>query len=155
MSTTLAAQSGVAAPKRRAPAKRRRKALPWTRLSDAELLNLRFCDLKLTVEGSSLRRRISRLYVELEERGIHFRPHVWLSEEWFSPDGVPGIAVPFYLAHPRLEQLEHNRLRLPGKGGIESVSEAAARIQYDGRLAGGAGRLGGLVNCLAAAREEK
>ena len=30
---------------------------------------------------------------------------MWLSEEWFSPDGVPGIAVPFYLAHPRLERL--------------------------------------------------
>src|SRR5580698_3714350 len=111
MSTTLAAQSGVATPRRRATAKRRRKALPWTRLSDAELLNLRFCDLKLTVEGSSLRRRIARLYVELEERGIHFRPHVWLSEEWFSPDGVPGIAVPFYLAHPRLEQLERRIMR--------------------------------------------
>jgi hypothetical protein len=111
MSTTPAAQSGVATSKRRTPAKRRRKALPWTRLSDEELLKLRFCDLKLTVEGSSLRRRIARLYVELEERGIHFRPHVWLSEEWFSPDGVPGIAVPFYLAHPRLEQLERRIMR--------------------------------------------
>jgi hypothetical protein len=85
--------------------------LPWTRLSDEELLKLRFCDLKLTIEGSSLRRRIARLYVELEKRGIHFRPHVWLSEEWFSPDGVPGIAVPFYLAHPRLEQLERRIMR--------------------------------------------
>ena len=39
------------------------------------------------------------------------RPHVWLSEEWFSPDGVPGIAVPFYLAHPRLEKLERHIMR--------------------------------------------
>ena len=31
---------------------------------------------------------------------------MWLAEEWFSPDGVPGIAVPFYLAHPRLTRLE-------------------------------------------------
>jgi hypothetical protein len=36
---------------------------------------------------------------------------VWLSEEWFSPDGVPGIAVPFYLAHPRLEKLERHIMR--------------------------------------------
>src|SRR3984957_21323281 len=105
MSTPPAVLSGVATPRKRATANRRRKALPWTRLSDEELLNLRFCDLKLSVESSSLRRRIARLYVELEERGIHFRPHVWLSEEWFSPDDVPGIAVPFYLAHPRLEPL--------------------------------------------------
>jgi hypothetical protein len=42
MSTTPAAQSGVATPRRRATANRRRKALPWTRLSDEELLKLRF-----------------------------------------------------------------------------------------------------------------
>src|SRR5689334_15629217 len=86
----------------RKPARR----LPWTRLSDEKLLELRFCDLKLSLERSPLARRVKRLYAELENRGIHFKPHVWLSEEWFSPDGVPGIAVPFYLAHPRLERLE-------------------------------------------------
>ena len=54
---------------------------------------------------------MQRLYSELDERGIRFRPHVWLSEEWFSPDGVPGIAVPFYLAHPRLMRLERKMTR--------------------------------------------
>ena len=111
MSTTLAAQNGAAAIRPRAAIKRRRKALPWARLSDEELLKLRFCDLKLTLERSPLRRQIARLYEELEQRGIHVRPHVWLSEEWFSPDGVPGIAVPFYLAHPRLERLERRIMR--------------------------------------------
>ena len=56
-------------------------------------------------------RRVRRLYRELDKRQIKFRPHVWLSEEWFSPDGVPGIAVPFYLAHPRLERLERRMMR--------------------------------------------
>jgi hypothetical protein len=91
--------------------KRRRASLPWTRLSDEELLSLRFCDLQLTLDRSPLQRRIRRLYAELESRGIHFKPHVWLSEEWFSPDGVPGIALPFYLAHPRLERLERRIMR--------------------------------------------
>ncbi|MFL6602065.1 MAG: putative zinc-binding metallopeptidase [Steroidobacteraceae bacterium] len=106
-----------AAPSRGASARRplhagkRRKALPWTRLSDEELLALRFCDLKLSIERSPLKRRVDRLYSELEGRGIQVRPHVWLSEEWFSPDGVPGIAVPFYLAHPRLEKLERHIMR--------------------------------------------
>jgi hypothetical protein len=54
---------------------------------------------------------VDRLYTELEDRGVTVRPHVWLSEEWFSPDGVPGIAVPFYLAHPRLEKLERHIMR--------------------------------------------
>jgi hypothetical protein len=109
--STPAARSGVATTKRRATLKRRRKALPWTRLSDEELLKLRFCDLKLSIDRSALRRQVERLYAELENRGIHFRPHVWLSEEWFSPDGVPGIAIPFYLAHPRLERLERRIMR--------------------------------------------
>ena len=80
-------------------------------MSDEELLSLRFCDLGLSIERSSLQRRVERLYSELEGRGIRVRPHVWLSEEWFSPDGVPGIAVPFYLAHPRLEKLERRIMR--------------------------------------------
>ena len=94
-----------------ATSQRRRKALHWTRLSDEELLSLRFCDLKLVVERSPLKRHVERLYSELESRGLNFRPHVWLSQEWFSPDGVPGIAVPFYLAHPRLERLERRIMR--------------------------------------------
>jgi len=95
-----------------APASRRRRAAPaWTRLSDEDLLKLRFCDLKLSLKRSPLASQVKRLYEELESRGIRFRPHVWLAEEWFSPDGVPGIAMPFYLAHPRLERLERRIMR--------------------------------------------
>ena len=85
------------------PAPRRRT---WTRLSDASLLQWRICDLGLKIEGSELEDRIAQLYTELELRGIRFRPHFWLSSEWFCPDGVPGVAIPFYLAHPRLKRLE-------------------------------------------------
>jgi Putative zinc-binding metallo-peptidase len=92
-------------------AARARKAFPWAHMADEELLALRFCDLKLSIDRSPLKRSVERLYSELESRGIGVRPHVWLSEEWFSPDGVPGIAVPFYLAHPRLEQLERHIMR--------------------------------------------
>jgi hypothetical protein len=41
---------------------------------------------------------------------LRFRPHFWLSDEWFCPDGVPGVAIPFYLAHPRLARLEQNQM---------------------------------------------
>src|SRR5256886_4391714 len=111
MSRTPAVRRGVASARRRRHAKLRHQALPWTRLPDEKLLSLRFCDLKLSIERSALKRQIRRLYIELESRGIRFRPHAWLSEEWFSPDGVPGIAVPFYLAHPRLERLERRIMR--------------------------------------------
>jgi len=90
---------------------RRRAVRRWARLSDDELLKLRFKDLKLTIERSPLARHVRQLYADLERRGISVRPHLWLAEEWFSPDGVPGIAVPFYLAHPRLERLERRIMR--------------------------------------------
>lgn len=93
------------------PSLRRRHAararrFRWTHLSDEQLLRLRLCDLRLDLHRSPLQRHVQRLYRELDGRGIRFRPHVWLAGEWFSPDGVPGIAVPFYLAHPRLMRLE-------------------------------------------------
>ncbi len=95
--------------RRRADSRRRR--FDWTRLPDEELLRLRICDLNLDLRRSPLQRYVQRLYSELDGRGIRFRPHVWLSEEWFSPDGVPGIAMPFYLAHPRLLRLERKMTR--------------------------------------------
>ncbi len=90
-------------------------------MSDEQLLGVRFCDLQLKIERSPLAKRVRRLYRELDKRDIKFRPHVWLSEEWFSPDGVPGIAVPFYLAHPRLERLERRMMRNVEGGSAESA----------------------------------
>jgi hypothetical protein len=84
--------------------KRRRSA--WTRLDDEALLDVRLCDLRLRLAGTAVQGRIARLYRELVARGIAFRPHAWLAVDWFSPDGVPGFAVPFYLVHPRLTRLE-------------------------------------------------
>jgi hypothetical protein len=78
----------------------------WPDLSDEALLDVRFCELGLTIDGSWLDARIAQLHDELAARGLQFEPHYWLSSEWFSPDGVPGVAIPFYLAHPRLMRLE-------------------------------------------------
>jgi hypothetical protein len=89
----------------------RRPRLAWETLSDDQLLSLRFCDLKLKVQGTELEDAIRRLYHELDMRGIRFRPHYWLAQEWFSPDGIPGIAIPFYLAHRRLMSIERRFMR--------------------------------------------
>lgn len=82
----------------------------WADWPDEKLLELRMCDLPLRIEGSELEARIAQLSRELEDRGLSFRPHFWLSDDWFSPDGVPGIALPFFLAHPRLARLELNQI---------------------------------------------
>ena len=67
-------------------------------------------DLKVTVEGTWLQRCLNDLNDELAERGLRIRPHAWISNEWFSPDDTPGIAIPFYLAHPRLMRLERKMI---------------------------------------------
>jgi hypothetical protein len=103
---TVRKESAARTPARPGTRRRGRGRYWWTRLTDEELLDVRFCDLGLTLEKSPLAARVRRLYAELERRGIAFRPHCWLGEEWFSPDGTPGIAIPFYLAHPRLRKLE-------------------------------------------------
>lgn len=90
-----------------------------SRLSDDELLDMRICDLPVGIEGTPLEHRVERLYGELEQKKIRFRPHVWLSDDWFTPDGVPGLAIPFYLAHPRLIRLEGKQM-LEVEGGTES-----------------------------------
>jgi len=89
----------------------RSRSVAWEKLSDDQLLSLRFCDLKLTIQGTELQDAIERLYRELSMRGIRFRPHCWLAQEWFSPDGIPGIAIPFYLAHKRLISIERRFMR--------------------------------------------
>ncbi len=88
------------------PALRKVGAEELATLTDEQLLDLQLRQLDLRIEGSPLEPRIAQLHEELAASGLAFRPHYWLSDEWFTPDGIPGIAIPFYLAHPRLAKLE-------------------------------------------------
>ena len=81
----------------------------WPSLGDEELLDVRMSDLPLAIEGT-LASRIGQLRGELEDRGLRVPIHFYLSDEWFTPDGATAIAIPFYLAHPRLEKLEHTQM---------------------------------------------
>jgi hypothetical protein len=83
----------------------------WASLPDDQLLSLRMCDLGLSLESSPwLGAQFDQLERDLAAREVKFRPHFWLSDEWFTPDGTSGIAVPFYLAHPRLAKLEESQM---------------------------------------------
>jgi len=92
----------------------------WYQYSEDRLLDTRLCDLPLKLEGTLIEARKRRLYDELEAKGLRFHPHFWIGQEWFTPDGVPGIAVPFYLVHPRLLQLER-RFMLEAEGAAEGA----------------------------------
>ncbi|MGH7816857.1 MAG: putative zinc-binding metallopeptidase, partial [Candidatus Binatia bacterium] len=88
-------------------------------LTDDELLRTRICDLKLKIAGTELESRIEKFYAELTAKGIAFKPICYLGDEWFCPEGSATIAIPFYLAHPRLKKLEE-KMMMEVEGGSEA-----------------------------------
>ena len=101
------------------PLKPRKRKPVWVSWPDDKLLDVRMCDLGVSIDGTPLERRISEVRKELNGCSIDFSPHFWLSDDWFTPDGVPGVAIPFYLAHPRLAKLEMNQM-LEVEGGTKT-----------------------------------
>jgi hypothetical protein len=91
----------------------------WANGTDEQLLQMRICDLGLKIPGTELESRIEAFYRELDEKEIAFKPVCYLGDEWFCPDGASTIAIPFYLAHPRLKRLEE-RMILEVEGGTEA-----------------------------------
>jgi hypothetical protein len=100
----------------------------WTSWSDERLLQLRLRDLGVTVEGTWLEGCLSAIHDELDQRGLRIRPHAWISDEWFSAESTPGIAIPFYLAHPRLMRLER-KMMLDVEGG--TLSECMRILRHE------------------------
>ncbi len=94
----------------RVPPPPRPSGWSWVDLSDEELLEVRLCELDLKIKGTDLQAPIAEIRKELAERNLRCRPHFWLSDDWFTPDGIAGVAIPFYLAHPRLMQLEERQM---------------------------------------------
>lgn len=75
-------------------------------MSDEALLALRLCDLPLSIAHTEIEECIQKLHTELDNHSFVFRPECYLADEWLCPDDEPVIGIPFYLAHPRLKQLE-------------------------------------------------
>jgi hypothetical protein len=87
--------------------------------SDDELLRMRICDLRLRIPGTELESRIEKFYSELAAKNISLKPICYLGDEWFCPEGSATIAIPFYLAHPRLKKLEE-KMMMEVEGGTEA-----------------------------------
>ena len=107
---TKSAVAKKSKPTKRASAKSRKSAKHWSKLPLESMMDIPMCELGLSIEGTPLEKMQQKLYSELQSRGLKLRPHCWLSDEWFAPDGIPGIAIPFYLAHPRLIRLERQQM---------------------------------------------
>jgi len=109
--------------KKRSPARPRRprsKKRRWIDWPVQKLLDLRLCDLGVRIERTPIQSRINHVLHELEQRDITFKPHFWVSDDWFTPRAMTGCAVPFYLLHPRLIRLERSQM-------LEA--EGAARVE--------------------------
>jgi len=91
----------------------------WDKLSDEEIMQIRVRDLHLKIPGSELEPLIERLSKELDDKGISFHPSCYLADEWFCPEKVPIIGIPFCLAHPRLKHIEQKML-YEVEGGAEA-----------------------------------
>jgi hypothetical protein len=101
---------------KRRPKSSQKREPAWARYSDEDLLQVRMKDLGVAIKGSWLEGQLEHMHDELASRDVAVRAHAWLSHEWFSPHDTPGIAIPFYLAHPRLMRLER-KMVLEVEGG--------------------------------------
>lgn len=86
------------------------KAEELAELNDADILKLRFKNLGLSISESEVQDYVNQLYSELERKGLKFKPQIFFGDEWFSPEGMNAIAVPFYLANTRLKNLEKSMM---------------------------------------------
>jgi hypothetical protein len=88
----------------------------WASLPDEKLLELRICDLHVSIEGSFLEPQIHRLFEELDARGLGFRPHVWGGRR------DAGLVH----AHPPARSRARDRQRVPAPKAREAP--AAVRV---------------------------
>lgn len=86
------------------------KSEEFSSLSDSEILKFRFKDIPISISGTEVEEHVKQLYAELEAKGLVFRPQIFFGDEWFSPEGMNAISVPFYLANTRLKNLEKSMM---------------------------------------------
>jgi hypothetical protein len=93
------------------------------RLSQKSLLATRICDLDICLKKHrKIQKQITTVCYELRLKGFtQFKPSFYLGDEWFSPEGICSVSIPFYLAHPKLLKLE-KKLNNEAEGETKSWS---------------------------------
>lgn len=88
---------------------------------ERSLLSKKISELQLKIEGSALEPFIKKLHEEVQARGISFFPPCYLADEWGCPDGIPAIAIPFYLVDKKLTRLEMKHVKEIEKNDDEEI----------------------------------
>ena len=70
------------------------------------LLERKLRDFNLNLNSILHTGAIDILKSELKRKELLFDPHIWIGDEWFSPTGVTGFAIPFYMFNRDLLNLE-------------------------------------------------
>lgn len=86
------------------------KKLNLENASQREILSAQLWELDISFDKSQFSGCLDQLNQELENKKLLVRPKVWLSDDWFCPDFISGIAIPFTLMHPKLIELEKNHI---------------------------------------------
>jgi hypothetical protein len=81
------------------------------KLTDDELMQLRIKDVHIPLEETDLYPLVQEVFSELRAKGLDYQPRIYFGDEWFSPEGFNAVALPFFLAHPRLRQLERKLMK--------------------------------------------
>ena len=103
----------TARPRRRAAAVR-----TWARLPDEQLLRMRFCDLKLSIERSPLARHVRRLYADLAATRHQSAPARVVVGGMVLPGWRTGVSHALSnLAHPPASERLERRLMHEAEGG--------------------------------------
>lgn len=108
-------------------------------VSNENLLNTRICDLPVRITGTWLEECVDQLHTELARQELGFRPQCYLADEWLTPEKETCIGIPFYLAHPRLIELEKRFMeRAEGESRTECMKllrhEAGHALYYAYRI---------------------
>lgn len=78
-------------------------------LTFSQILKIPVNKLHLSLSPNH-QKEILRLKQRLRAYNISWRPHIWFADEWFSPNGIGGFALPLSLGHKKLITLEKKYL---------------------------------------------
>jgi hypothetical protein len=85
------------------------KIMDWRTMNSQTFMQTPLRELKLPFRGSWVHSLFRLVAEELKDSDLPV-PSVWISDDWFCPDGVFGFAVPFYLFHPKLIRLQEAKV---------------------------------------------
>lgn len=93
-----------------------------------ELFKTPLHELGLQITDSPFEPLIKKMYDELGQAGIQFRPAAYLSTDWGCPDDVPIIGIPFYLANETLWKIDKEKWGLGEKVNTAADQEEILQI---------------------------